>query len=547
MSFGDIVDEDLLVAYEIYLREDVSVAEFRGLVQLAWNRNSYGANRKFSFDLTVSAPNKLKLLSAYTINYQPAESITASIDLPVPEDSIRLETTVALVTPSLKRTRMQKKTEYTPGTLAKYSKDIESKLLMLLGDTLKSSNDDLRQQVLKNVVSRLEERFEGFMEREKINNDIVDNIKHLVTSMTKYGRNDREQIRFKESLSLAISGKQSYQRLIQATGLSRRQLENGRKMREEFEIELKKAVDNEINAAEQPEDNIEDEDGSEVDSDVGSDEECDDSDEDNLTPGIPQKKKRANNGDGKAHEHKNIFRFCFLSKSRKVRTDAITGEIIQSFCHHSQWGGRVDTLKLAKQPVIVEQPRGGFEYEPMRSYQYTPKEMYTQFKESEYGARQRNSNNGRNLSLRRFRELICPCMTKAKQRDTADQTVAEFKQCLQSWDGMRKKDNNVRASIARCMTTECSLHKPGSNSAALYTAASKTTTSFLNYLLCPKIHRDELAVHVIENANSTESFAAERDNHMRINIEAAEARKVEREINFKASCARKGNYYIIQL
>ena len=39
-----------------------------------------------------------------------------------------------------------------------------------------------------------------------------------------------------------------------------------------------------------------------------------------------------------------------------------------------------------------------------------------------------------NLSLRRFRELICLCMTTAEQRDTADEIVAEFKFCLLTWD-----------------------------------------------------------------------------------------------------------------
>ena len=111
--------------------------------------------------------------------------------------------------------------------------------------------------------------------------------------------------------------------------------------------------------------------------------------------------------------------------------------------------------------------------------------MYSHFKETEHGARQRNSSSGRNMSLRRFRELICPCMTKAKQRDTADQIVAEFKHCLKTWDDMRKKDNNIKLAISRCQSTECSYHKDGSPSAAIYAGASKSTSNFLAYLLCP--------------------------------------------------------------
>ena len=42
---------------------------------------------------------------------------------------------------------------------------------------------------------------------------------------------------------------------------------------------------------------------------------------------------------------------------------------------------------------------------------------------SEYGVRQIAAHNNRNLSMRKFRELICPCMTLAKQRDTADEII----------------------------------------------------------------------------------------------------------------------------
>ena len=66
-----------------------------------------------------------------------------------------------------------------------------------------------------------------------------------------------------------------------------------------------------------------------------------------------------------------------------------------------QWGGLIDTRKLVKQQVTIDQPRGGFEYEPMRSYQYTVKDMYVVC-----GNRQRNSNGGRNISLRRLHDEI---------------------------------------------------------------------------------------------------------------------------------------------
>ena len=197
-------------------------------------------------------------------------------------------------------------------------------------------------------------------------------------------------------------------------------------------------------------------------------------------------------------------------------------------------------MKLAKQSVIVNQPGGGCEYEPVRSYQYTVNEMFTHFKDSEYGARQRNNNGGRNLSMRRFRELICPCMTNAKQRDTADQIVAEFKQCLRTWDLMRRKDQNVKAAILRCSSTECPLHANTSSKTLLYAAASRTTTDFLHYLLCAKIQRNELAVHIPDSSTEHESFESKKEKQMKINLEAAESKKVLQNENFNATCSRKG-------
>ena len=125
------------------------------------------------------------------------------------------------------------------------------------------------------------------------------------------------------------------------------------------------------------------------------------------------------------------------------------------------------------------------------------------FKSSEYGARQRVENSNSDLSIRRFRELICPCMMLAKQRDTADEVIAEFKHCLVTWDvNMRKKDRNVRSSIGRCQLIECKEHQNGSLSAELYTMASKSPQHFKKYLLCPQIQRDELAIKISDGNSS---------------------------------------------
>ena len=230
-----------------------------------------------------------------------------------------------------------------------------------------------------------------------------------------------------------------------------------------------------------------------------------------------------------------------------MRSDTITGEEVQRFGHESQWGGRVDTLKLSRQSVIIAQPRGGFEYEPIRSYQYTVQEICCHFKETEYGARQRYNNSGRNMSLRRFRELICPCMTKAKQRDAADQIVAEFKQCLKTWDDMRKKDNNVKLAITRCQSTECSYDKDGSPSPAMYTGASESTSKFLAYLLCPQIERNELAIRISEDEqlNIQDSYRSKINVQMSKNLAVAEENKALRDKTFAQVVLKKVSIYSI--
>ena len=188
---------------------------------------------------------------------------------------------------------------------------------------------------------------------------------------------------------------------------------------------------------------------------------------------------------------------------------------------------------------MIEQPLGGFQYESIRSYQYTITEMYSHFKSSEYGTRQLLENSKRDLSISRFRGLICPCMTLAKQRDTADEINAKFKHCLLTWDAnMRKKDRNVRSSIQRCQLKECKQHQNGSLSAELYTMASKSPQHFMKYLLCPQIQKDELAIK-ISDGNS--SFKEKLALSQAANIEAATASKLKDEKNYWASGAKKGD------
>jgi hypothetical protein len=228
--------------------------------------------------------------------------------------------------------------------------------------------------------------------------------------------------------------------LENATGLSRRTLEEGRDSRILFEDKLKKSE-------EENQKNIEVTPTAENNNSETNDNDADESD---VETRIENKNENENEREvgkkTKRSDKENIFRDFFSSKRRKLRIDNIDATEVQLFCHDSSWGGRVDTLKLSRQQVLVLQPNAEYEYEAVRSYQYTVREMYAQFIKSDYGARQRLKNKAKDLSIKRFREQICPCMTHAKQRDTADEIVAEFKHCLHTWDvNMRKQNPNVKA------------------------------------------------------------------------------------------------------
>ena len=445
MLHGNIADEPLLVDYDVFIRKDPFATRFRNLTDVTWDRNSSNASRKFSFNLTAAAASIKELQYYSQIQQTPTAKLSPAV---TPDPENECDMAIPTETPSLKRCRMSQKTAYSPATLAKYSKSIETKLISLLQSEIPSANTSLQSQVLKDVMERLAKRFDHGTIAYNVNEVIVSNIRSLVMSLNKFGVHDRETIRFKENIALAVSGDISSQKLEDATSLSRRVLLHGREMRTIFDCETTKAIaENHTgqNIDENINDDCNDNEDSEADTVNGSDDDGDNSDNsdndidvndnEDVTASInnlSSKRKRAINGQKEIN--KNRYRRCISSRSRKVRIDTITGEEIQRFCHESQWGGRIDTSKLLRQSVIVDQPGGGCEYEPVRSYQYTVNEMYSHLKESEseYGGRQRNINGGRNLSIRRFRELFCPCMTKAKQRDTADQIVAEFKQYLSS-------------------------------------------------------------------------------------------------------------------
>jgi hypothetical protein len=282
MAFGGIEDESLLSEYEVLMRKGSSAAGFRQLVRSGYDRNSSHGSKKFTFYLGASVDSIRQLLSTFTLSTSgDSPQATSVADKPL---------SIPTVTPSLKRSRMSKMDEYKPATLERYSKVMMDELFKSLSDNSHQPTSICRTKILNDVVLRLRKKLDGTdTDSCNINNVIVSNIKSLVTSMGKFGRNDREQIKLKENIALAMSGQNSYSKLMEATGLSRRIVEFGRKMRAEFNTEKEKSVAEGVvqniddNESELAEDENDDGETSEADSEGASDQ-GEDSDEDSPQP-----------------------------------------------------------------------------------------------------------------------------------------------------------------------------------------------------------------------------------------------------------------------
>ena len=230
MTFGHIVDEDVLIEYSTFIRKDTAAAGFRQLFNMTWDRNSSYAIKRITFDITVASVRMQEMI----FNNQLVHSSTAISSVTPPIISGTDPPTV--VTPALKRSRVSQKITYSPPTLAKYSEAIQNKVISMLAIDI-PSNDSLRDQVFRKVISRLENRFNDTEDKCNTNEVVIANIKELIASMNKFGRNDRESIQFKKNLALAVTSNLSLVKLMVATGLSRRVLQQGKKMRELCDVE----------------------------------------------------------------------------------------------------------------------------------------------------------------------------------------------------------------------------------------------------------------------------------------------------------------------
>jgi hypothetical protein len=187
--------------------------------------------------------------------------------------------------------------------------------------------------------------------------------------------------------------------------------------------------------------------------------------------------------------------------------------------------------------VLVPIHGGGFGFEIRRTYQYTVPQMYAHFIKSDYGERLRQSNKNKDLSEKKFRELICPCISLAKQIDTADETKQEMTFCVEAFETMRKKNKDVKAQIEKCSKTNCSYHKKDTEGAEAYRNASKSVSHFLHFLLCPPIERDELAIVV---KTGPDNFRQELSEAYTKNIKAANDKAANKKAEYLASNGNSG-------
>jgi hypothetical protein len=223
--------------------------------------------------------------------------------------------------------RVCKKKAYAKNTFHQYSTELERDIWKLIDNKVLTANTDLKTQLLRDVFLRLNKRLniektdlsEG--ERKIIKKNIIT----LVQKMILCGINDREQIRFVNSISLAVSGGgMSVAKIKHLTGIPRRALEQERVMRIQFESEAASA-EKEVLAKEVasvPHDPDLDNDPDIVVEDY-SDSEAEGEDDNNIeNNGAPGKRKRANRGE-KSRLKKNRFRGHFSCKERNPRFDCI--------------------------------------------------------------------------------------------------------------------------------------------------------------------------------------------------------------------------------
>ena len=360
MAFVGIEDEKLLLEYERFVREDPAADAFRSTVELLSDISPRGVKRKFTFELVIESNAQLLLAG-----FSSPPIVNPLVDIKTP--------------PPTKQVRVCGKQAFTQAYISRHSKPIQKKVQEMLSTEIPSGNPHFLLNVTQDVLKRLNDKQPKSKDETNASDSlIVKNIKQLIVSMRAHGRRDREQNSFMENIALAVWGDVPLATLESSIGLSRCMIEHGRDMRLKFNVDVEKAN------REQTSKNVYVTPTQLNESDVsGSDSEIDSSDDEaEMINSGSRKRRRSDEEDDGRNENgarKNMFREYFSAKSRKLRRDNFNGSKVQLFCHYSPWGGRVDTLKLSRQQLLLEQTLGGFEYETPRVFQFPVTVMHKQF------------------------------------------------------------------------------------------------------------------------------------------------------------------------
>ena len=330
--------------------------EFISITSLTWDKFPRGPNLNLNFDLNASEMHLRRLLDPVVNLETPAPQVLDAVaddfndepplgavldevdndiddEQPVGEVVVENDGGINVQAPlheahahSVIRRRKSKKTEYSQKTLNKYSSEIERNIWSLIENKLVTVNEQLRNQLTKEVVARMNKKISNTVSSpdDADSRVVICSIKTLTEKMNKYGVNDREQKRFMSGIALAVcGGGLSVVKLQSITGLSRRILEQGNKMRTEFDSESSAAEVQEMAALLNPAhvDEIVEDDVDLLEHESDSENE---SDKDAPVAEAPGKRIRANRGEG-IRRNRNRYSLYFSCKKRKTRCDAIKG------------------------------------------------------------------------------------------------------------------------------------------------------------------------------------------------------------------------------
>ena len=209
------------------------------------------------------------------------------------------------------------------------------------------------------------------------------------------------------------------------------------------------------------------------------------------------------------------YRLIFSKKDRKTRIGATSNVLVRQWQHNNQpgSGGVVVTNMLRNAEVLVENYDGSVIYEPIKVHTKPPAEMRIDFINSSEGAEFKKLNKGRDISMNKFTQYLCPCTKPDTFHDAADMKTAAMRYMLKAWSNVRRFNETLKQAIKECAAKGCKDCKHGSD----WQHASDGISSLITAILCPPQEFPELTVkgRSLEEHEQLKSF----------NVEAAKIKK----------------------